>query len=366
MEKKSIEVMRTPRTLTLENKHQSRVVMTNLGATLVSWISRDREGGFFDILLGYDDLKSYAQCPAYLGATLGRVAGRIGKAEFELDGRHYSVAANDGANHLHGGLEGFNRRIWRVLDHTVQSQGGDHPARLHLGLQSPHMDGGYPGHLLVNLMVTYNDSFELKFEFNAVTDRPTLVNLSMHPYFNLAGTVPSLDPAGPGARGDRRLPEITDHRIQIKSQEITAIDESLIPTGQRLSVVGTPLDLRTPTPIGAVVDQPFDQILKARGLDHNFILPATSQVGTALARVDLPSHGRALELWTDQPGVQCYTGNWLDGSIRGKGGYVYGRRSGFCLEPQKFPDAPHHPGFPSIMLRPGEEYRHTSIYRLVL
>jgi aldose 1-epimerase len=213
--------------------------------------------------------------------------------------------------------------------------------------------------------VTYNNSFELKFEFNAVTDRPTLVNLTMHPYFNLAGTVPSRD-EGPATQREGSLPEITDHRIQILSQEITAIDASLVPTGQRMSVAGTPFDLRTPTPIGAVVDQPHDQIVKGRGLDHNFILSPSTARGTALARVDLPTHGRALELWTDQPGLQCYTGNWLDGSIRGKAGMIYGRRSGFCLEPQKFPDAPHHPTFPSIMLRPGEEYRHTSIYRLVL
>lgn len=368
MIKNKLQLMNTAKRLVLTNSHQSTVVMTNLGASLVSWTAKDTSGQWFDILLGYDDLEAYATCPSYLGATLGRVAGRIGGAGFEIDGKLYPLAANDGPNHLHGGLKGFNRKLWRVHEHRHISQGDGFPAMVHLGLQSHHLEEGYPGHLLVNLRITYNDQYELSFEFDAVTDRPTPVNLSLHPYFNLSGTQgPAAANGGAAGESTRTLslPSIVDHRLQIRSHEITAVDASLIPTGDRLSVVGTPFDLRQSTVIGAVVGQNHEQILKARGLDHNFILIPGSPDGEPMVRVEHPTNGRALELWTDQPGVQCYTGNWLDGSIRGKHGLIYGHRSGFCLEPQAFPDAPHHPGFPSIILRPGQEYHHKTRYRLI-
>jgi aldose 1-epimerase len=333
----------------------------------MAWSLRDRHGRDFDIVLGYDDIAAYHSCRAYLGGALGRSANRIAGAEFQLDGKTWQLAANDGDNHLHGGTVGFNKKIWTTRSHqpsTAQSAEG--LSHLHLSLESPDMDEGYPGHVRVDLHISLSDQDELSWTYRAETDRPTLVNLSHHTYFNLAGTEPNATSDGPLS-----LPSVADHLVQLAADSFLPVGQELIPTGEIQSVAVSPFDLRQPTLLKSALSVPNAQLSLGRGFDHHFILKGNQDSsrrafdpGAKHATVYHPGTRRKLEIGTSESGFQFYTGNWLDGSIRGKGLRQYGWRSGLCLESQGYPDAVHHKNFPSLVLLPGHVYNHNIIYRL--
>lgn len=314
------------------------VDLTDYGATLVAVRAPDRDGRMADVLLGHDDLAGYLD-PAnpHLGATIGRVANRIGGARFSLDDHTFTLAANHGPHHLHGGEAGaLDNVVWDVV-----SAADDH---VEFAVVSPDGDEGYPGRLEVGVRFELADG-RLSLDFRARTDAPTPVNLTSHGYFNLGG-----EPAG----------RIDDHELQVHAAAYTPVDGELIPTGEVAEVAGTPLDLRAPTRVAdALAAQADDPV---GGFDHNYVVDGAPGRLRPAARVVHPPSGRSLELLTDQPGVQVYTGNMLDGSVVGRGGVAYARHTAFCLEPQGFPDAVNQPTFPSIVLRPGEEYRHRSVY----
>lgn len=309
------------------------------GGALRSLRVPGRGGQTVDVLLGFDTLEAYLTQDKYMGALVGRYANRIGGASFELNGVRWPLAANDGPNHLHGGLSGFDKRVW-----TAAEAGEDF---LTLTLDSPDGDEGYPGRLSVQ--VRYRLEAEgLTVAYRAQADRDTLCNLTNHAYFNLSG-----HGSGP----------VSDQSIQILAERYTPAGPGSIPTGELASVAGTPMDLRQPTPIGAHWDDDFPQLRMAGGYDHNWVLDGQPSVLRPAARAYSPETGVALEVRTTLPGVQFYTGNGLDGCPAGKGGAPYARRWGFCLETQLFPDSPHHPNFPSALLRAGELWEHTTVYR---
>jgi aldose 1-epimerase len=274
---------------------------------------------------------------------VGRYANRIAQGKFTLNGTEYNLAQNNGPNHLHGGLKSFDKAVWQV----EEAQEGE-TASLNLSYLSRDGEEGYPGNLAVEVVYAITSQNELKIDYRATTDQATVLNLTNHSYFNLAG---------PGA-GD-----ILNHEVMLNADRFTPINKSLIPTGELRPVAGTPLDFTQPAAIGARIEENDEQIQQAGGYDHNFVLNAAGDLAEVAARVYEPDSGRVLELYTTQPGVQFYTGNFLDGSLTGKGGHVYHRRSGFCLETQHFPDSPNRPDFPSTVLRPGETYRQTTIYK---
>ena len=323
-----------------------RVRATDFGAALVAVETQDREGSFADILLGYDAAASYGKRGGpYLGSVVGRYANRIAKGRFELDDEIFELPINNGPNSLHGGLDGLSRVPWE--GELLRSPSGHGVEFRHT---SPHGAEGYPGE--VDIVVRYRLAGEtdLIIEAEASTDRPTVLNLSYHGYFNLAGH----------DSGD-----ILEHEVRLQASHYTPVDEDLIPTGEIAPVDGTPMDLRSLTPVGRHIDANFEQLTLAGGYDHNWVIDRTASDGEpALAgTVRDPRSGRQLEVLTTQPGVQFYAGNFLDGSIPGKGGANHGRRCGLCLETQHFPDSPNQPSFPSTVLRPGELYRHVTIYR---
>ena len=310
------------------------------GGTLQSLRVPDRDGKPVDVLLGFDSLEPYLTHDKFLGALVGRYANRIGAARFTLNGKVYPLAANDnGVNHLHGGLDGFNRRVW-----TVESASEN---RLVLSLFSPDGDQGYPGNLTVQ--VTYTLTAEgLTIDYRAESGRDTVCNLTNHAYFNLSG-----HDSGP----------VLDQTIQIPADRYTPTDPLSIPTGEIAPVEGTPMDLRTPAPIGARIGEDFPQLLQAGGYDHNWIPNGQPGALRTAARAASAVTGVSMEVLSTLPGIQFYTGNYLDGCPAGKGGAPYARRWGFCLETQFYPDSPNQPGFPSCVLRPGETYAHTTVFR---
>ena len=310
------------------------------GGTLQSLRVPDRDGKPVDVLLGFDSLEPYLTHDKFLGALVGRYANRIGAARFTLNGKAYPLAANDnGVNHLHGGLDGFNRRVW-----TVESASEN---RLVLSLFSPDGDQGYPGNLTVQ--VTYTLTAEgLTIDYRAESGRDTVCNLTNHAYFNLSG-----HDSGP----------VLDQTIQIPADRYTPTDPLSIPTGEIAPVEGTPMDLRTPAPIGARIGEDFPQLLQAGGYDHNWIPNGQPGALRTAARAASAVTGVSMEVLSTLPGIQFYTGNYLDGCPAGKGGAPYARRWGFCLETQFYPDSPNQPGFPSCVLRPGETYAHTTVFR---
>nr|WP_325183484.1 aldose epimerase family protein [uncultured Oscillibacter sp.] len=310
------------------------------GGTLQSLRVPDRDGKPVDVLLGFDSLEPYLTHDKFLGALVGRYANRIGAARFTLNGKAYPLAANDnGVNHLHGGLDGFNRRVW-----TVESASEN---RLLLSLFSPDGDQGYPGNLTVQ--VTYTLTAEgLTIDYRAESGRDTVCNLTNHAYFNLSG-----HDSGP----------VLDQTIQIPADRYTPTDPLSIPTGEIAPVEGTPMDLRTPAPIGARIGEDFPQLLQAGGYDHNWIPNGQPGALRTAARAASAVTGVSMEVLSTLPGIQFYTGNYLDGCPAGKGGAPYARRWGFCLETQFYPDSPNQPGFPSCVLRPGETYAHTTVFR---
>jgi len=327
----------------LENSNGCSASVTDFGATVTSLVVPDNRGRPSDIVLGFDTLDSYLAGHPYLGSTIGRFGNRIADGRFTLDGHDYHLARNNGPNHLHGGVIGFGMNLWRATKDTSSDV-----QQLELTHISPDGDEGYPGRLEASVTFTLTDADELRIDYLATTDRPTIVNLTNHSYFNLA------DP-GSGC--------ILNHEIVINADRFTPVNADLIPTGEIRPVDGTPMDFRRMTPIGSRIDDDDEQLRLSNGYDHNWVLNRSSEEPTLAAKVHEPKSGRVLEVLTTEPGVQFYTGNFLDGSFFGEAGRPYGRRSGFCLETQHFPDSPNQPDFPSTILRPGETYRSTTIYR---
>ena len=327
---------------TLTNAHGVEVRAISYGATIISLRVPDRGGRLDDVALGYDSLAGYLRASPYFGAIVGRYGNRIGGARFTLDGRAYRLAANDGQNHLHGGVKGFDKVVWRA-----EPVRGDSGAGVAFTFTSPDGDEGYPGALTARVTYTLTDQDELIVDYHATADQPTPVNLTQHTYFNLAGD---------GRR------DILDHELMINADSFTPVDSTLIPTGVIAPVEGTPFDFRTPTAIGARIGADHQQLRFGRGYDHNFVLRDDDAALTHAARVVEPTTGRTLDIYTTEPGVQVYSGNFLDGSITGKGGHVYRHRYGFCLETQHYPDSPNQPRFPSTILRPGQQYRSRTVF----
>ena len=324
----------------LTNANGLKAKVITYGAILTELDVPDRDGKLGDVVLGYDDLKGYLAGHPYFGATVGRVANRIAKGKFTLDGKEYTLAVNNGPNTLHGGKKGFDKVVWKA--EPVAAADG---AAVKFTYRSPDGEEGYPGNLTTSVTYTLTDQNELRLDYTATTDKPTPVNLTNHTYFNLA------EPAS----GD-----ILGHELMLAADQYTPVDSTLIPTGEIKPVKGTPLDFTTPTPIGARIAQ-----LKGEpgGYDHNFVVRGGGQSPALAARVREPNTGRVMEMFTTEPGVQFYTGNFLDGSIKGKGGVVYKKHQGFCLEAQHFPDSVNHANFPSMILRPGKTYTQTTVYR---
>jgi aldose 1-epimerase len=327
--------------LTNSNGVQSSI--TTFGGIVTMLTSPDRNGELGDIVLGFDQLEGYLAEHAYFGAIIGRYGNRIGGGTFTLDDQQYILATNNNENHLHGGIKGFDKVLWKAEARSTPSG-----PQLELRYLSEDGEEGYPGDLDVAVTYTLTDDNELQIEYRATTDKPTPVNLTNHSYFNLAGQ----------GNGD-----ILEHEVLINADRFTPVDSGLIPTGEMRVVEGTPMDFRTPVAIGARIDDDDEQLRFGLGYDHNWVLNAGDAELTLAARVYEVTSGRVMEVLTTEPGVQFYTGNFLDGSLTGKGGRVYRHRYGFCLETQHYPDSPNKPEFPMTVLRPGNEYRTTTIYR---
>ncbi len=326
---------------TLTNKNGVEARITNYGGRLVSLKVPDRAGSLADVVLGFDAVDGYiANAGPFFGALIGRYGNRIGRARFTLNGVEYQVDKNDGENSLHGGAHGFDKANWAARE---LPNGG-----LELKYLSKDGEQGFPGNLTATVQYHLTDANELRIDYVATTDKTTVVNLTNHAYFNLKG-------AGSG--------DILGHLMMLNAGRFTPVDAGLIPTGELRPVAGTPFDFRRPTAIGARIDQNDEQLKLGKGYDHNWVLNRTGGELRLAARVEEPSTGRVMEVLTTQPGVQFYTGNFLDGTAKGKGGKVYARRSGFCLETQHFPDSPNKPAFPSTTLKPGEQFRSTTVYR---
>ena len=328
---------------TLVNSRGARAQITDYGGIVVSLRVPDAAGVLADVVLGHSELGGYLDNKPYLGALIGRYANRIAHARFVLQGTQYRLAANDGPHHLHGGLRGFDRVLWRAAGDLR----ADGPA-LKLRYVSESGEEGYPGTLEAGVTYTLTEDTALRIDYEARTDRTTVLNLSHHSYFNLrdAGATP-----------------ILAHELQINADRYTPVDDTLIPTGAIASVHSTPLDFKRQRQIGAGVDQDHPQLRAAGGYDHNFVLNGKPGELAFAARVFDPDSGRIMEVYTTQPGLQFYSGNFLDGSVVGRGATAYRRRHGFCLEAQHFPDAPNKPHFPSTQLEPGQVYRHTTLYK---
>lgn len=325
---------------TLRNGNGVEARLTNFGATLISLKVPDRNGKPDDITLGYDDVKDYRQGKSYFGATVGRYGNRIGHARFQLNGKTYNLAKNDGQNTLHGGNKGFNKVIWDATDASSKSA----PA-ITFSYTSKDGEEGFPGNLKATVTYTLTTDNELRLDYTATTDKDTVQNLTHHSYFNLAGG------------GD-----ILSHQVMLDADRFTPIDAGLIPTGELRSVEGTPFDFRKPTAIGARIDEADQQLTLAKGYDHNWVVNGAAGKLRLVARVTEPKSGRVMEVFTTEPGIQFYSGNFLNGEA-GKRGAKYEYRHGFCLETQHFPDSPNQPTFPTTTLKSGQTYRTTTIYK---
>jgi aldose 1-epimerase len=328
----------------LSNKAGIRVRIMTLGAAIQSLSVPDRSGQAGDIVLGFDSPQGYLQNPSYFGATVGRFANRIAKGHFTLDGKDYTLATNDHGNHLHGGLKGFDKVVW-----SIESVKSASPATAVFSYTSPDGEEGYPGTLHVTASYSLNDAATLRVEFKATTDKSTIVNISNHSYFNLS--------AETGA-------PVLSHLLLVNASKYTPVDAGLIPTGELRAVEGTPFDFRKATAIGTRVRDGRDQQIRyGRGYDHNFALDGTVGELRLAARVADPSSGRIMEIFSKAPGLQFYSGNFLDATIAGKGGRLYREGDALVLEPQLFPDAPNQKSFPSARLDPGSTYVNTMEYR---
>lgn len=328
---------------TLENRHGLRVSITNYGGIVTRLHVPDRHGEFADVVLGHDSLASYLAGHPYFGAIVGRYGNRIAKGRFELDDIEYQLATNNGENHLHGGLRGFDKAVWEARPYADSAEAG-----LELSYVSADGEEGYPGRLSVTVTYALTDADQLRIEYTAETDAPTVLNLTHHGYFNLAG---------------HNSGDILNHELALAASRFTPVDSGLIPTGELAPVAGTPFDFRDPTAIGGRIAGADPQLRYGGGYDHNFVIDDYDGTLRYAAGVYEPVSGRLMEVYTTEPGIQFYSGNFLDGSDMGKGGTAYGLRAGFCLETQHFPDSPNKPGFPSTVLRPGEVHLSTTIYQ---
>jgi aldose 1-epimerase len=326
---------------TLRNGRGAEAQICNYGGIVTSIKVPDRQGNMGDVVLGYDNFDGYLKASPYFGALVGRYGNRIAKAKFTLDGKQYTLAANNGPNAIHGGIKGFSMVVWSAKS-LATAEG---PA-LELHYVSKDGEEGYPGNLDVTATCTWTDDNALKLEYSATTDKDTIVNLTHHSYFNLA------------AKGD-----VLKHEVMMPATKFLPVDSTLIPTGELKPVEGTPFDFRKSTPIGARINQDDEQLKFGAGYDHCWVFDNKPGQLTLMARVYDPDSGRVLEVESTEPGLQFYTGNHLNGSITGKGGWTYKSRNAFCMEPQHFPDSPNHPSFPSVVLKPGQTFHNTIIYR---
>jgi len=328
---------------TLKNRNGMEAKITNYGGIVVSLTAPDKNRKFDDVVLGFNDLDSYLKGHPYFGAAIGRYGNRIAKGRFTLNGVEYKLAVNNGENHLHGGLKGFDKVIW-----TAQEQKSAAGPAVKLTYLSKDGEEGYPGNLSVTIVYTLTNKNELRIDYTASTDKDTVLNLTHHSYFNLAGE----------GNGD-----ILNHRLMLNASRFTPTDAGSIPTGELRNVVGTPFDFLKPTALGARINQDYEQLKLGNGYDHNYVVNGRMGTLRLAARVTEPTSGRAMEVWTTEPGVQLYTGNFLDGTLTGKSGKVYQRRYGFCLETQHYPDSPNKPTFPTTTLKKGATLHSTTIYR---
>lgn len=330
----------------LDNGNGLKMEVSNYGATVTRLFAPDLHGNQADVVLGFDNLKDYETKSPYFGVPVGRFGNRIANGKFTLDGKEYKVTINDEnageKGHLHGGTKGFDKVVWEA--ETRDTDEGPAIVFTHI---SPDGDEGYPGDLTVTLTYTLTNYNAFRVEFEAFTTKPTPVNMCQHSYFNLAGH----------DQGD-----ILDHRLTLIANKTTPVAADMIPTGEILSVAKTPLDFRRAKRIGRDIEKEFEQLKFAGGFDHNWVLKKNPEVFCLAARLLDPKSGRTLEVFTDQPGIQFYSGNFLDGTLKGKGGVVYPKRGGLCLETQHFPDSPNHPNFPSTILHPGEKYETVTEY----
>jgi aldose 1-epimerase len=329
--------------VTLRNMSGVEVRVATYGGIILSLRVPDKQGVLGDVVLGYESMSGYFPNPSFFGALIGRYANRIDRGTFALDGTTYHLSINDGVNHLHGGTRGWNQAVWRA-DPFQDTRG----VGVTLTYTSPDGDQGYPGTVKASVTYRLTDDDRLTLTYQATSDRPTLINLTQHSYFNL---------------GLGRAADILDHELTVDADAYTPVSETLIPTGEIAPVAGTPFDFRVPSRIGARIDSADTQLARGHGYDHNFVLNHPDHGERFAARLTDAGSGRVLEVFTTEPGLQFYTGNFLDGSIVGKAGVRYGHRAALCLETQRFPDSPNHPNFPSAVLRPGTPYRSTTTYK---
>ena len=329
--------------ITLRNDAGTEIGILTYGGVIQTLKTVDRTGTLDDIVLGFDTLALYEEKSPFFGTLVGRYGNRIANGRFTLDGQTYSLAKNNGPNHLHGGNKGWDKAVWVPAEPFQNATG----VGIALSHTSADGDEGYPGTMKAVVTYTLTESNELVMDYQATTDKPTVVNLTQHSYFNLAGA---------------NAPDVLGHELMLNADSYTPVDAGLIPLGQIAPVAGTPFDFKTPTAIGARINDKYEQIARGNGYDHNFVLSRTGDGLLLAARVVEPTTGRTLTVSTTEPGVQFYTGNFLDGTLSGKSGRVYGRRAGFCLETQHYPDSPNRPNFPSPVLRPGQEYRSKTVF----
>ncbi len=331
---------------TLTNANGMKVKITNYGGIVTSIYVPDRQGHFDDVVLGYDDLEGYLKVTPYFGCIVGRYGNRIAKGIFNLNDKTYTLATNNGPNHLHGGIKGFDKVLW-----TAKEIKGKEKVGLELTYLSKDGEEGYPGNLSVKVIYTLTNDNALKIDYEATTDQPTICNLTNHSYFNLkdAGATP-----------------ILEHELMLDADYLTPVDSTLIPTGELRSVAGTPFDFKILTKIGARINADDEQIKYGMGYDHNLVLNGKAGELRIAGKLFESTTGRIVEVWTTEPGIQLYSGNFLDGSITGKNGTVYKYRHGVCLETQHYPDSPNQPNFPSTVLNPGEKYQTTTVYKFLV
>jgi aldose 1-epimerase len=336
----------TPMSLyTLTNRNGMSMKVINYGGIITSITMPDKNGEQGDIVLGYDSVENYLASNPFFGALIGRYGNRIAKGKFSLDGKAYSLATNNGENHLHGGNKGFDKVIWNIEEAKVPQA-----AAIKLSYQSKDMEEGYPGNLNVEVLYALTDANELKIDYKATTDKKTIVNLTQHTYFNLAGP-------------DR---DILSHELVLNADKFLPVDKTLIPTGELKEVANTPFDFRKPVAIGKRIDEKDEQLKFGNGYDHCWILNrAADSLAHAATLYDSIS-GREVMVFTTEPGIQFYSGNFLDGTLTGKNGIVYNFRTGLCLETQHFPDSPNRKEFPSVVLNPGDTYKSQTIYRFAV
>ena len=326
---------------TLSNDQNLEVSIINFGGAITSIKVPDRNNVIGDVVLGYDTLDEYVRNPRFFGGLIGRHANRIANGRFSLNGVAHQLAQNNGANHLHGGTKGYDKRVW-----SAEGRRAADSVDVRLGYLSKDGEENYPGNLKVSVDYVVNNDNELRVEYRATTDKDTIVNLTNHSYFNLAGS------------GD-----ILEHQLMINADSFTPVSKDLIPTGEIQRVSETAMDFRKPATIGSGIDEPFDQLGFTGGYDHNYVLRESANPLRLACKLREKSSGRTLEVFTTQPGLQFYSGNFLDGSLKGRGGVVYEKYAGLCLETQGFPDAPNHANFPSTVLRVGEVYEAVAVFR---